>query len=464
MKCHPLLVVSIALVALVVVSNTSSAQRSRSATTPAATPTAVMPSSLPKLTAEQQADIEKTLKTAQECFAAGDLQRAAHLVDLASKIDPGISPAMTTLAKWSAALGRADIARRLLDDAVDKHPNDPEALFLLADIARTEGRRTEAAMLLARGQELLEVFNDSPVRKQVIEKSMWSNLANLYEMRGDFDRALSCLNRLVALEGTSGSTHLHLGLVYFKRNKEGDEASGMKAFEKAFELDPTQMPPKALRAQIAMQRGEGDKAMKLLEEALAEHPEHASLLSFVATTQLSEGRFEEAKKTAELLRRKFPDSPDIMKLQGTLAMSLRNLDEAESNFRNVLEKRWDAEVVIWLVMILLEKDREANLAEAATMAEANLRRQPSQEGAILLAWTFFLRGETSTAERLLDQVLAGEKLSSNGAYFAAAMLADQGKTELAAGIIKAVVESKAPFFQREAAEKLLKKLENAAEQ
>ena len=129
---------------------------------------AATPTGFPKLADAQKADVETTLKTAQECFAAGDVQRAAHLVGLAANIDPSIAPALTTLAKWAAALGRVDVARKLLDDAVDSHPNDPEALFLLADIARMEGRRTEATMLLARGQEVLEAFKDSPIRKRAI--------------------------------------------------------------------------------------------------------------------------------------------------------------------------------------------------------------------------------------------------------------------------------------------------------
>ncbi len=392
-------------------------------------------------------------------FKEGNLPKAAQLIGLASDLDASLEPPGVMMAKWAALAGDMQASRQLLDKAVLAHPDDPEPYFLLADLARMEARRTEAMLLLGRGQELLEQFDGSPERKAKIEKSMWMNMAHFAEMQNKFDSALSCLEELEALAPSSAEPQRLIGGLYLRRGAAGDEKLALDAFEKAFQRDPEQLPPSAYLAQLYLRKGDVAKAEALLEEALQAHPEHFGTLALAANYHLGQGNLEKARGYADSLARLKPDSGAIHYLLGTLAFYRNDLGLAESEFRKALEKSpREPDLVNALAITLLEQKGDEKVAEALALAEANLRRASSQVTAATLAWALYRAGRFESCYRLVDQLLSRESLDSNGAYFAASILVHQGKPEEAAKLLEAALRSKAPFFKRADAEKLLASL------
>jgi tetratricopeptide (TPR) repeat protein len=408
------------------------------------------------LTEAQEADIQETLEVAAARFKEGDFQKAAQLIGLASDLDPSLEPPGVMMAKWAALAGKTGVARRLLDRAVIAHPGDPEPFFLLADMARMEGRRTEAMLLLGRGQELLEQFEGNAQRKTKIAKSMWTNLAEFAETQDKFDSALACLKKLEALAPESAEAHRRIGGLYFRRGEKGDVEVAREAFAKAFELDPQQLPPSAHLAKLHLQAGQVAEAAALLEEALAAHPEHLAALVLAANFYLGKGDVDKAKQCADSLAKIQPDSAAIQKLQGTLAFYRNELELAETEFRKALEKSpRHTEVTNLLAMVLLKQGAEEKIDEALDLAEANLRRASSQTTAATLAWALCRAGNTESAYRLLDQLLNRGNLDPNAAYFAAAIMEHKGNRKRAATLLEATLRSGIPFLMRADARQLL---------
>ena len=424
-----------------------------------------IPDKVVELTEAQKEDIQNTLTKAKERFDAGDIAKAAQLIGLASDLDTSLEPPGTMMAKWAAMSGNPQQVRAMLDNAVIAHPDDPEAYILLADIASMDKRRTEATLLLARGQEVLEKYNKNRSRKLKIEKAMWSNLAGIYEMNMNYDSAIACLEKLEKLETANDDIAQILkrnGLIRMIRDKAGDKDESQRLFQKSFQLQPKQLPPEAIIAQNELRKGDPDlKAESMFKQAVDKYPDNSELAGYMANYYLEKGQFDDSKKFLDQLTVQNPNSAELAKVQGLIAMQTGKISDAETNFRKALSTQPnDAFLRNAFVFVLLEQsDNKAKLDEATKLAEENLIKFPSQDGAMNLAWAFHLTGKNDPAERLLTQVLSRGQLGSNAAVYAASMLIDKGNKDAAKELLKTVLETKAPFIKRADAEKLLADLE-----
>ncbi|KAG2433245.1 hypothetical protein HXX76_008314 [Chlamydomonas incerta] len=117
----------------------------------------------------------------------GSYREAAELYDRALHIDPlSPGPGVHNRADWAsmeADLGNTGLARQLLEEGLDAHPNSVALLVVYSKLQRLEGRYQEALAAVRRAQAVAGAFNAAVMneRAQVLralgERELAANLA-----------------------------------------------------------------------------------------------------------------------------------------------------------------------------------------------------------------------------------------------------------------------------------------------
>ena len=89
---------------------------------------------------------------------------------------------------------------------------------------------------------------------------------------------------------------------------------------------------------------------------------------------------------------------------------------------------------------------------------SNRKARAGREATVTLAWILFRIGHADVADRVLKGILNAGSISSEGAYYAALILADRGQSKAAQKILASTLRSKSQFPGRDEAERILKQL------
>jgi len=113
--------------------------------------------------------------------------------------------------------------------------------------------------------------------------------------------------------------------------------------------------------------------------------------------------------------------------------------------------------------VLIESEEKTDQQRALEMAEANVamyrEKSPQQVNALTtLAWVYYKLGRREDAEKILDQIARSNRLTSDGAYYVAKLLADRGEKDRAQKILEEVLTNEAVFATRPDAMDLLSSL------
>jgi tetratricopeptide (TPR) repeat protein len=131
------------------------------------------------------ADVEEAIKK----FNGRDVEGARKLLTEAKKKTPKLAPPEVMLFTLMANGGTMAQARGELEKAVQHYPNDPEAYLIMADIAVSENRLTEAGLLYAKASAVTEAFNENPKRKKTLQSRAYSGEGQVLEARENWQAA-----------------------------------------------------------------------------------------------------------------------------------------------------------------------------------------------------------------------------------------------------------------------------------
>ena len=102
-----------------------------------------------------------------------------------------------------------------------------------------------------------------------------------------------------------------------------------------------------------------------------------------------------------------------------------------------------------LALTLAETGDKAKVAKAAELAENEVRKnQRNPEALAVLSWCYAKAGRLDDAEKLLTAASQAGPLSRDTGYFAAKVLADRGRYEEAAAVLKGVSTARGPHIYR----------------
>jgi tetratricopeptide (TPR) repeat protein len=133
-------------------------------------------------------EAQDLLKRGTELGKAGDLERAATLLQQATFLDPDLADAHFNLAIVERRRGRQDAAITSMRLAIEIHPEDFEAHLRLGSWLAEQGSHAEATRMLERAAAL-----------QMDSREAWLRLAQSYEAAGRAKAAVGAYRRVMGL-------------------------------------------------------------------------------------------------------------------------------------------------------------------------------------------------------------------------------------------------------------------------
>lgn len=183
----------------------------------------------------------------------GELAEAEVAARAAFEATPELPAAVVCLAGVLVRRGRVDEARRLLEPAIERWPEDHDLLRANASACLAARAWHEAAEQL---RNVLALCPD--------DVGSWCDLATIRRRQGDLDEAERLLAEARARDPEHWLMHLQTGHVLRARDRD-DEAE--RAFRAALAANPDEPEARINLAGFHLRRGERDEALALLAEA-----------------------------------------------------------------------------------------------------------------------------------------------------------------------------------------------------
>lgn len=267
--------------------------------------------------------------------------------------------------------------RRLLADAIQLAPSDPQPRLLLIDQLLRKRQFKDA--LVAAQDAAAALPNDTRVLEAVGRAQLES---------GDVEQGISTFRKLAAADENSAPAYLRLGEVF---KASGRRPQAEAALRKALEIDPN--------LQVAQN----------------------SLLDLLIVS----GRRSEALAFARKLQADRPRQPDGYLLEGAYHARGKDVDAALAAYRSGLAKNGRSELARALFKQLQAADRRA---EADQFGATWMKSHPEDlRFEYLMAEANVLNNEHAQAERRLARVLAAFPDNVLALNNMAWVLAQQGK-------------------------------------
>ena len=194
------------------------------------------------------------------------------------------------------ALLRADVgqSRRHVADALAKKPHSIDALVMLGDIERYEGRAPEALAAYGRASALAAK-----------DARGWFGLGAVEGERDDYSQARSDLERAIALDANDASYRAELAAVHVLG---GDTSRAREQLAKALELQPDNYVALTALGALELREGHVDAAIAALLKAGTIEPRYARAHVYLAAAYYRIGRVDAMQ--AELTRARETDPND----------------------------------------------------------------------------------------------------------------------------------------------------------
>lgn len=294
------------------------------------------------------------------------------------------------LAEQHEAAGRLQQAEVVLRSILKQHPNDSFATHLLGVVAHRVGKDDLAKQLIEQAISA----NPNVAR-------FHSNICEMHRLSGNLEAAAKHGEEAVRLNPVAPETHSNLGIVYYDQ-KDYDKAEACQ--NKALEIEPNY--PQAMNNIGSVHRARHDKsaAIDAYRKVIAANPEYTESLSNLGATLVEDERPEEA---LEHLARAIRINPNYAEAYCNLAcanMALEKTDEAFINLRRALELRPEYPEALRGMAGL--RQQENNLPEAEKLARRAIQLEPDlAKGHVLLGNIFKEQGFPDRARTSFSKAL-----------------------------------------------------------
>jgi predicted Zn-dependent protease len=407
-----------------------------------------------------------------DLFQQRRVKDARDLLTQLRTAHPTLPPAELLIAKLFILFRQPQLAMQELEQAVQKHPQDPEAFLILADGSLNERRVTAAEALYQKAQYLNGRFKENAKRKDNFDKRILFGLAAVNLSREQWATAETLLRNLLTIDAKSAGAYQRLGTALFQQatpsNKKWDEA--YKAFDTAAKLDPKAIKPDVAMgqlfeqvAQVAQAAGDKAKFNEYRKQAAAyfgratkSPAADVNSLLAAATWALQTGQFDIAQQHADSAMKKDPDSLQARFIAAVVARFMGKMATAEKLLQETYNQsptNFPFSNQLALVLVENKDPQKQKLAQEIAKINANLNPQ-NAEAASTLGWILYKQGFKTEAGQVLDNVIKSGALSADSAYYVAYALADQGRNKEAVQILENALDQPQPFANRTNAEQL----------
>lgn len=363
-------------------------------------------------------------------YAFGGLaKQALDLVKPGLATDPGHAGLLTVRAAAEVMLGDEDAALADASAVVAAHPDDEQAIALVAGIYRNRKEFPKAVQLL-----------EGAVGRLPSSADLRTVLAQIYASAGDPAKAEAQLLRVVELRPDDAASRQRLA-GFYASNGRLDEAE--RTLRELVERDPESVADKLTLVDFLAARRSFDAAEHELVEFVHQAPKDPQL-------RLALGRFYEANhrpKDAERTYREVVDA-EGEDAAGTTArdrlaallVKTNRAEEGEKLIEQVLAKSpRDNEALILRAGLEMSKHR---VQEAITDLRAVLRDQPDSAAVLrALAQAEAENDQPDLAREDYQHAIEANPADQSVRVELAAYLGRQGETDDARRLLKAVLDA-----------------------
>lgn len=223
---------------------------------------------------------------------ANDLAQALSAFATAISLSPEVATEHTDEIKalteegfdaGQAALDAGDLNRaaRVLESVTAVLPNEPKAHFLLGNVYN---QADQLAQAIERYQTVLSLEPDS--------SSAHTNIGVVYYKMNDLDAAIKEYKIALELEPDDAETHYLLGAAYVQMEQV---TLGKTEFETALELDPELAPPYIGLGHVYLLEGQMDDALEMANASITLSPSSPEAYFLLAQVHIQLNNVDEAR-------------------------------------------------------------------------------------------------------------------------------------------------------------------------
>jgi tetratricopeptide (TPR) repeat protein len=377
------------------------------------------------------------------------------------------------MAKLFAVANQPQMARAELEQAVRRHPGDPEPYLMFGDASIMERRVTDAEALYQKAEKLVQSFNENPLRKENFQKRVLNGLALVAEARQQWEEAEGLLRQYLKLDAKNATIHQRLGRALFQQATPSNKkyAEAYNAFVAAVKADAKAVSPDVAMGQLFemsaqdAQRAKDDAKFKDHRKQAASSFQRATSganadeKSFLAAANwaIQTNQLKEAQNYADQAMKKNPKSVEARVARALVARFAGDLKTAEQ----LLNEAFNQDPGIFgisnqLALVLIDTQDKEKRDRARQLAEMNARQyQNNAEAAATLGWVYWRLGRDRDAEQALGAVLQSRQLSADSAYYVATIFAERDRLADAQQFLEVALAQPQPFANRANAAELL---------
>lgn len=407
------------------------------------------------------------VRSSIDLLSRGDFAGARKALLDACKQDPKLPVADVLLARLLLSMGDLSNARNALENAVAQHPHAPDAYVLMAELALGERRWTEAELLLARGLELAANVKDNPFRQARLQARCFFGLASVAESRGNWQEAEQWANRWTKLEPDSLPAQVSRARAVFHQQRLRE---AFEILQRAYKEHPESLRPEIRMAYlyeelaVAGDPKKHDSAIRAVQQAVSEDPNRLATRLEAARWALEYCAIDIAEENAKAALAIDDSSTDAMILVGLVARHRKDHATAERMFAAVSETSEDVGILAQLTISLAEQDNAEKRQRAFQLAQQlssndDYSQPAARNAAVIVAWVLYRMAQLDRAVEIVNRVVQTGSLGDEVTYFAAQILNDAGKRDLALQLVRTALAGNRCFPMREDARTLLATLE-----
>lgn len=357
-----------------------------------------------------------------------DYEEATICYDRALELDPLDSDIIVQKAINYSMSGNNSMAISMLDEILEKEPDNELALYNKAYILQYTYRYIEAINLLEKLIEMgcteYPLFDDIAFCYQSIKKYekaiyyfkkaidetpddalIWYNLGMAQNHAGHKFQAIESLKTSIAIEGSLLNAHFLLGEIYAEM---GRLTMATEEFAWAYDIDPNNLEYASNLALVLADSGNFESAINIFTLIINKFstvldtavPYYARCFCYEAM-----GKYEEAIIDIEKAINIDPINSDYFYAYGNLLGRLNRYDRAIYAFRRAIQLNPDKlPAMMDLAVIYIELGK---LNDARELLSAILEKHPAHSAAVhLMAKSYLMESDFDSAAKYLFDLLS----------------------------------------------------------
>ncbi|REJ67754.1 MAG: hypothetical protein DWQ31_10220 [Planctomycetota bacterium] len=405
------------------------------------------------------------VKNAWDALNTGDRDTALDVLKTAAEAHSELPPGEVILA-LIYGMQRNQVFlqayQQALEQAVEAHPDDPDAYLIMAGRAISARRITESRLLLDTAKPLIDAFTKNEDRKKSMLIRYYKGRALLDEYAERWEAAAANWERRLAIdEKAATDRYLYARALFHVGTKAARKKALQQVTQAHAENEQLNLPYIAI-AQFFEEKKNEEKAKEWYVEAEKEYADNPRMHQSLAQWNWKQGDAAEARRHAEAAVAIDPENVAVKFLLGLLLQHDEEFKLAEKTFVECQMKEPEAAAIKnHLALVRFDLGDATRASMAQRMATENYKKNPRDPLTIAtLGYILFKSGDDRSRKQgsqLLGMV-ANSPLPDIQ-FFLASALVDSGQADEAKKRLEQILERKELFAFRRQAEALLSSLE-----